>query len=146
MSTADFPPVILRPESLAAHDRGGGVRTIPLVRRAVGAQTFLNGITIFDPGAALPLHLHSCAESVTILAGDAIADIDGVCTELGSWDTTLVAAGTPHRFRNASAIAPMRILWTYGSIDATRTIIGSGITSRIDAEGAGGSSDPAPPA
>jgi putative monooxygenase len=28
----------------------------------------------------------------------------------------------------------MRILWTYGSVDATRTIVATGVTTRIDAE------------
>jgi hypothetical protein len=32
----------------------------------------------------------------------------------------------------------MRILWTYASIDATRTIVETGVTTRVDAEHAGG--------
>jgi quercetin dioxygenase-like cupin family protein len=145
MNGEDFVPAILRPAELSGYDRGGGVRSIPLVRRAVGAQTFLNGITVFEPGAALPLHRHNCAESVTILEGEAIVEIDGDLTPLMRWDTTLVAAGTPHRFRNASVTERMRILWTYGSIEANRTIIASGITTTIDAEGATASVDPVRP-
>jgi quercetin dioxygenase-like cupin family protein len=45
-----------------------------------------------------------------------------------------VAAGTPHRFRNASDTEPMRILWIYASEDATRTLVDTGITTRVDAE------------
>jgi putative monooxygenase len=40
----------------------------------------------------------------------------------------------PHRFRNASPDAPMRILWTYASVHATRTIVATGVTSRVEAE------------
>ncbi|MCI2417989.1 cupin domain-containing protein [Saccharopolyspora sp. K220] len=54
--------------------------------------------------------------------------------QLSTWDTTHVAAGVPHCFRNASDTEPMRILWTYASVDATRTIVESGVTSRVDAE------------
>jgi hypothetical protein len=28
----------------------------------------------------------------------------------------------------------MRILWTYASVDATRTLVDTGVTTRVDAE------------
>jgi putative monooxygenase len=129
-----FSPAILRPGEIPARGRGGGARTIPLVTRAVGAESFLNGITIFDPGAGVPLHTHNCPESVVILDGSAIAEIDGEEHALARYDTTYVRAGIPHRFRNASDTEPMRILWTYASVDATRTIVATGVTNRVDAE------------
>ncbi|MGV9347403.1 cupin domain-containing protein [Streptomyces spiralis] len=129
-----FPPAVLRPAELPSFRRGGGATTTPLVTGAVGAQVFLNGITLFAPGAGIPLHTHNCAESVVVLEGDAVVEIDGTEHRLSPYDTTHVAAGTPHRFRNASTKAPMRILWTYASVDATRTIVATGATARIDAE------------
>ncbi|MCA1184854.1 MULTISPECIES: cupin domain-containing protein [unclassified Saccharopolyspora] len=129
-----FPAAVLRPAELSAFSRGGGARTIPLVTRERGAATFLNGQTLFEGGAGIPLHTHDCPESVVILEGDAIAEIDGVEHELTAFDTTYVDAGVPHRFRNASATAPMRILWTYASVDATRTLVATGETRRVDAE------------
>jgi quercetin dioxygenase-like cupin family protein len=130
----EFPPAVLRAGRIPAAQRGSGASTVPLVTRAIGAEVFLNGITTFEAGGSIPLHLHNCAECVVILAGEAIAEIDGTEHRLGQYDTTYVAGGVPHRFRNASDREPMRILWTYASIDATRTIIGSGLTTRIDAE------------
>ena len=127
-------PVILRPAHLPVHERGGGARTIPLVTRGLGSTSFINGITTFDPGAGVPLHSHNCAESVVILEGEAIVEIDGVEHELRANDTTFLPPNVAHRFRNASATQPMRILWTYASVDATRTIIATGDTRRIDAE------------
>lgn len=129
-----FPPAVLRPADLPAFERGGGASTTPLVTRAIGARVFLNGITLFAPGAGIPLHTHNCAESVVILDGRAVVEIDGTEHRLDRFDTTYVAAGTPHRFRNASLTEPMRILWTYASVDATRTIVETGETARIDAE------------
>ncbi|QRP47716.1 cupin domain-containing protein [Amycolatopsis sp. FDAARGOS 1241] len=129
-----FPSVVLRPAELTPADRGGGARTIPLVSKTVGAEVFLNGMTMFDGGAGIPLHTHNCPESVVILAGEAIVEIDGTEHRLSTWDTTYVDAGVPHRFRNASATEPMRILWTYGSVEATRTIVATGATTRVDAE------------
>ena len=66
--------------------------------------------------------------------GDAVVEIDGQEHTLTTFDTTYVDAGVPHRFRNASDTEPMRILWIYGSIDATRTILDTGVTTRVDAE------------
>jgi putative monooxygenase len=127
-------PAVLRPAQLTARERGGGVRTIPLVTRKLGATTFLNGITIFDPGAAVGLHSHNCEESVVILVGRAIVEIDGTEFEVGPQDTTFLPANIPHRFKNASSTEPMRIFWTYASIEANRTVIATGETRRIDAE------------
>jgi quercetin dioxygenase-like cupin family protein len=129
-----FPPSVLRPAELTAFSRGGGARTIPLVTRARGAAVFLSGQTLFDGGAGIPLHVHNCPESVVILEGNAIVEIDGQEHAVTTFDTTYVDAGVPHRLRNASHIEPMRILWIYASIDATRTIVDTGVTTRVDAE------------
>lgn len=141
MSTSHDPhdplkqrPVILRPNSLPAHDRGGGARTIPLVTRAAGATSFINGITVFEPGAAVPLHTHNCEESIMIIEGRAIAEIDGIEYEVNTHDVTFLPANVPHRFRNASNTERMQMLWTYASTRATRTIVATGDTRPIDAE------------
>ncbi|MDA5146091.1 cupin domain-containing protein [Streptomyces sp. AD681] len=129
-----FEPAVLRPADLPSFSRGGGARTVPLITQAVGAEVFLTGQTLFDGGAGIALHTHNCPESVTILEGDALVEIDGSEHHLTRFDTTYVPAGTPHRFRNASATEPMRILWIYASVDATRTIVETGVTVRVDAE------------
>lgn len=126
--------VILRPADLPVKDRGGGIRTTPLVTARVGSRAMLNGITTLDPGAAVPLHTHNCEESVVVLSGQARAHIDGVETDLVARDTTWIPAEVPHFFRNISDSEPMSILWTYASIDATRTIVATGVTTRIDEE------------
>lgn len=125
---------ILRPSEIAPHERGGGARTIPLVTSAAGSTSLLNGITEFEPGAAIALHRHNCEESVLVLEGEAICEIDGVGHRLGANDTTWLPAGVPHRFINASDSRRMRIFWTYASIDADRTIIATGDTRSIDSE------------
>jgi len=127
-------PAILRPSKIEPRSRGGGVRTIPLVTRKLGSTTLINGITVFDPGAAVPLHSHNCEESVVILSGSAMIEIDGVEHAAMADDTTFLPANIPHRFRNASQTENLRILWTYATIDATRTIISTGQTRSIDDE------------
>ncbi|MET3923924.1 cupin domain-containing protein [Devosia sp. 2618] len=125
---------VLRLATMQTNERGGGARTTPLVTRACGATSMINGITAFDGGASIGLHHHNCEESVMVLEGHAIAEIDGVRHELGPNDTTWIPANVPHRFLNASSAEPMRIFWTYASVDATRTMDATGETRTIDAE------------
>lgn len=126
--------VILRPDEIPARDRGGGASTIPLVSKRVGAQVFLNGITRFGPGAAIAEHTHNCDESVVILRGNAVVHIAGVPHDVGVGDTSFVPTGIPHYFANASDTDEMHIFWTYSSIDATRTVVATGVTTRVDEE------------
>jgi putative monooxygenase len=125
---------ILRPSECTLRERGGGARTIPLVNALIGSKRTLSGITEFDPGAAIALHFHNCEETVVVLSGEGIAEIDGEQFTVGPLDTSWIPAGVPHRFRNTSATEKMRIYWTYSSLDADRTIVATGITTRIDVE------------
>lgn len=125
---------VLRPSEIPARQRGGGAKTIPLVTRKTGSTSFINGITIFEPGAAIPLHKHNCEESVMLLEGTAIAEVDGVEYPIQAGDLTFIPANIPHRFRNISTTEGMKILWIYASVDATRTLIETGDTRSIDDE------------
>ncbi|GHJ39313.1 cupin domain-containing protein [Streptomyces sp. TS71-3] len=136
---------VLRPDELAARDRGTGARTVPLATTARGATSFLNGITSFEPGAVIGHHMHNVTESVIVIEGDAVVDIDGERTRLRRFDTTLVPSGVPHHFENASSTEPMKIFWTYASLHSTRTLLPSGEHSRIDAEGPEGQGGPGAP-
>ncbi|MGN6690059.1 MAG: hypothetical protein ACTHJU_03855, partial [Sphingopyxis sp.] len=62
-------PQILVPEGLPAKDRGNGIVTTPLVTARRGSKSMLNGITRIAPGAAVPLHVHNCEESVVVMSG-----------------------------------------------------------------------------
>lgn len=62
----------------------------------------INGITEFDLGARIGAHFHNCEESVMVLEGEAIAEIDGVRHLLKTGDTTWIPAGLSHRFLNES--------------------------------------------
>jgi putative monooxygenase len=127
---------ILNPENLPSRNRGGGIHTIPLLTSRVGSTSLLNGVTTLEPGAAVPLHFHNCEESVLVLSGLARAHIDGVENDVPPGAITWIPAGVPHFFRNLSITEPMSIFWTYASIDATRTIVATGVTTRIDEEAA----------
>ncbi len=125
---------VLRPDRIAAHDRGGGARTTPLVTPSIGTTSFINGMTEFAPGARIAFHSHNCEESVVLLEGHAYLDIDGEVHELNPLDTTFIPPNVPHRFRNRSETETMKILWIYASSQATRTLIETGETRPIAAE------------
>ena len=132
--TTEKTAAVLRPSDIKSHDRGGGARTTPLVTPAIGSTSFINGITSFDAGVAIPFHSHNCEESVMLLEGDAMLDIEGREIPLKPQDTTWIPPNVPHRFRNMSATQPMKIFWTYARADATRTLMETGVTNRVSAE------------
>jgi quercetin dioxygenase-like cupin family protein len=131
---SDRVAVILRPADIPARQRGGGASTIPLVSQQVGAKDFLNGITRFGPGAAIAEHFHNCDESVMVIKGSAVVHIEDAqhCVSVG--DTSFIPSGVRHYFENTSATEELHIFWTYSSVDATRTIVATGVTTRIDEE------------
>jgi quercetin dioxygenase-like cupin family protein len=136
MTTSSPTPVakVLRTAGIAARERGGGARTFPMVNALTGSAATLSGVTEIDPGAAIPLHFHNCEETVVVLEGEALAEIDGVEHVVAQGDATWIPPGLHHRFRNPSSTRALRIFWTYASLDATRTIVATGITTRIDEE------------
>lgn len=126
--------VLLKPDQLPAYDRGGGASTTPLVGKFVGSDSFITGYTSFSGGVEIPFHSHNCQESVVLVEGEAMLDIDGLEYRLKPLDTTFIPPNVPHRFRNLSKTAPMKILWIYAATDATRTLVDSGETRPVSAE------------
>ena len=118
---------ILKIDSLPVVDRGNGIQTIPLVTKELGSKHLTTGITRFPVGAKVPMHSHNCDEQVTILEGEAEAELDGQHHRLRAYDTTLVPADKPHRFVNVGT-TPLAILWIYTAADVTRTFAESGET------------------
>ena len=126
--------MLLTPQSLPRHERGGGVSTTPLVTPAVGSSSFMTGYTCLSGGAEVPFHSHNCEESVVLIEGRAALDIDGTAYELKPHDATFIPPGISHRFRNLSATEPMKILWIYATAAATRTLTDTGATHPVAAE------------
>ena len=125
---------LLKPEDLKTYERGGGARTTPLVGPALGCSAFITGYTSFGGGAEIPFHSHNCEESVVLMEGEAILDIDGLEYRLKAHDVTFIPPNVSHRFRNLSKTHPMKIMWIYARTDATRTLTETGATAPVSAE------------
>ncbi len=129
---------LFRFDEIPSVDRGEGISTKPFVSKTVGSTYLTNGVTTCPPGAALRLHSHNCDESVTLIEGEGVVEIDGEQFPIKPFDTTFVPAGIPHRFLNRSARL-MRILWNYTSVNVTRTFTDTGETvGQLTAEDKGG--------
>ncbi|NNU80319.1 cupin domain-containing protein [Halovulum dunhuangense] len=125
---------IVREQERPRVARGGGAATVQMVTAAAGARTMINGFTDIPPGAGIPLHFHDCEESVLVVSGRALVELDGVRHEAEAGCVTFVPSGVPHRFLNPSEAEPLRIFWTYASGSATRTLVETGETRPIATE------------
>jgi putative monooxygenase len=137
-STTHKGAAMLRADDLPAISRVGGVSTTRLVSSACGAQALLNGFTSSPPGAAVPVHFHNVEESVLVVDGEAVIEVEGQPpVQARAGDVTWIPPSLPHRFRNPSAETTLKIFWTYAAADATRTVVETGETQTIDAEHGG---------
>ncbi len=61
------------------------------------------GLGRFEPGGALPSHVHSYEESIYVLDGEVVVQTPGEAARLVAGDYGLVPLGVPHALRNASS-------------------------------------------
>lgn len=97
-----------------------GVLFRGLAGTATGTQGFTVGTVTFAPGAFLPHHTHTFTESITVLEGSAVCEIDGRIHRLGPLDHLSIPAHTIHQSRNESH-TPVTFLIAMGSNEPTRT-------------------------
>ena len=119
---------VIKVDGVRVLDRGGGITSIPLITRDSDATAQITtGMSTYPKGTGAPLHTHNCDEQVTLLEGLGEVEINGVVTRLAQYDSTYIAAGQQHAFRNAGE-APLKILWIYATQRVTRTLVSTGET------------------
>ena len=99
-----------------------------LFAKRFGALGICGGYGLFGPGASLPCHTHHYDESITIVSGEALCQVQGKQYVLSALDTAFVPEGRPHRFINASE-KPMAMIWVYAGDEPDRTLVEPGYCS-----------------
>ena len=101
-----------RPEVMNARGSGPQLEICPGVTLDVQvgghnqARQLTTGIVTFQPGAQLPCHRHTFAESITLLQGRAQVDVEGRVYEVGPLDNVTIPRGLAHRVNNLSRTQP----------------------------------------
>ncbi|MEX0586288.1 MAG: cupin domain-containing protein, partial [Pirellulales bacterium] len=101
-----------RPEVITAIGAGvktelaRGVAFESLVGSQVNARHLTTGLVTFAPAAELPPHRHTFGESITLLRGAAIVEVEGRMYRLQPLDNVTVPRGLVHAAANRSVQAP----------------------------------------
>lgn len=126
------PPESMRPDraevmnEVAAAPRNeiaSGVSFECLVGGHNGARRLTTGLVTFAPEAGLPYHTHPFCESITLLRGEAMVEVEGRCYELGLLDNIVIPREIAHAARNLSAREPAVLHIAMASDQPTRVLV-----------------------
>jgi quercetin dioxygenase-like cupin family protein len=107
----DRPPESLRPDRMEATTELGkgnridiqpGVVFEAMVGAHNGAKDLTTGIVRFSPGVKLAYHTHPTTESLTLLEGSVLVDVEGRRYRLARFDNVAIPPGVPHGIENLS--------------------------------------------
>jgi 2-keto-3-deoxy-L-rhamnonate aldolase RhmA/quercetin dioxygenase-like cupin family protein len=109
------PPESMRPDRPEVMNSVGsgpiaeiaeGVRFEALVGKHNQARRLTTGFVTFAPRAELPYHEHAFTESITLLSGSAVVEVEGRIYTLEKLDNIVIPPGRAHFARNASTSEP----------------------------------------
>ena len=110
---------IIRYSGVPSDRSDSGVDAHRMVTSAMGAKTITSGVSTFEPGASILLHTHPCEETVVVVEGEAICELNGERFTMKPYDASFVPPEVPHRFINESD-KPLTIIYFYPDIDVSR--------------------------
>jgi quercetin dioxygenase-like cupin family protein len=111
LDVLDKPPEAFRPdrpEVITSFGSGPKIEIQPgvvfecLVGAPMRARNLTTGIVQFAPAVKLAYHRHPTTESITLLDGTALVDVEGRTYRLNRFDNVVVPAGVAHGVENAS--------------------------------------------
>lgn len=126
------PPESMRPDRPEVMNAVGSGPKVELARGVtfeclVGkhnqARRLTTGIVTFAPGATLPYHNHTFSESITLLSGSAIIEVEGRSYSLKKLDNVVVPTGRVHAARNPSTTEPAVFHIALATDSPTRTLV-----------------------
>jgi 2-dehydro-3-deoxyglucarate aldolase/4-hydroxy-2-oxoheptanedioate aldolase len=118
-----------RPEVMTAVGAGqsveieAGVRFEALVGQRNQARRLTTGLVTFAPQAELSYHLHPFSESITLLSGQAVVEVEGRRYQLGPLDNVVIPRGVAHMAGNLSSEAPAVLHIAMPTDAPTRTLV-----------------------
>jgi len=121
-SPEGVPERLIRFASATTYQLAGATNFRDLFAKRLGSSGICGGYGIFQPGAALPCHVHDYDESITIVQGRAVCQSEGREYALSDYDTACVPKGQPHRFINRTN-KPMAMIWVYAGDEPDRLIV-----------------------
>jgi len=80
------------------------------------------GYGLFQPGGRLPAHFHDFDESICIIEGTAVCNVEGRRYQQTGCNTALQPRGRVHYFANESK-EPMAMIWVYAGPRPERVIV-----------------------
>jgi 2-keto-3-deoxy-L-rhamnonate aldolase RhmA/quercetin dioxygenase-like cupin family protein len=107
-----------------------GVSFEALVGSFNQARKLTTGLVSFAPSAELPYHTHSFSESITLLRGKAVVEIEGRRYELAPLDNVLIPRGIAHAAANASRDEPAVLHIAMPTDTPTRTLVDNTFAQR----------------
>ncbi|MDP1798622.1 MAG: aldolase/citrate lyase family protein [Planctomycetaceae bacterium] len=87
------------------------------------ARRLTTGMVTFAPGATLPQHTHTFTESITLLRGSLVVDVEGRSYSLKKMDNLVIPAGLVHQARNPAASEPAVLHVALATDAPTRTLV-----------------------
>ena len=121
----DEAELVMRFEHAEMYPLADGTRFFDLFAARFGSVGICGGYGEFLPGTSLACHVHKFDESITIITGEAVCQVQGRKHVLSGYDTAFVPEGRPHRFLNNSNDL-MAMIWVYGGSEPERTLLSTG--------------------
>ncbi|MCC7192744.1 MAG: cupin domain-containing protein [Phycisphaeraceae bacterium] len=128
----DRPPENFRPDRPEVMNPIGSGKKFEIARGVsfeclVGAhnqaRNLTTGIVTFAPEAELPYHSHTFSESITLLTGRAMVEIEGRRYTLGEMDNVVIPRGLAHHVINTSLAEPAKFHVAMATDQPSRTLV-----------------------
>jgi 2-keto-3-deoxy-L-rhamnonate aldolase RhmA/quercetin dioxygenase-like cupin family protein len=139
---ADYtrPPESLRPDRPEIMNSVGEGKKVTIAEQVefeclVGshnqARKLTTGLVTFQPGASLPYHTHTFAESITLLSGQMTVEVEGRSYVLGRLDNIAIPAGLAHFAQNDSLDEPAVLHIAMATDAPSRTLLNQSFVRRV---------------
>jgi len=118
-----------RPEVMTAWGTGARIVLAPgvvfesLVGAHNAAQKLTTGIVTLAPGAVLPYHRHTFGESVTLLQGRTMTEVEGRMYSLEPMDNITIPRGLAHSTANHGSGEPALLHVSLATAEPTREMV-----------------------